>query len=68
MHSLFERISYLLFDLCHFVAALDGERISVGFHIVDDSARSVAASIHELFTRFTSGSSQYGADLSPFCA
>ena len=36
MHSLFERISYFLFDFCHFVAALDGERISVGFHIVEE--------------------------------
>ena len=36
MHSLFERISYFLFDLCHFVAALDGKRISVGFHIIEE--------------------------------
>ena len=36
MHSLFECISNLLFDLCHFVAALDGESISVGFHIIEE--------------------------------
>ena len=36
MHSLFERISNLLFDLCHFIAALDGKRISVGFHIIEE--------------------------------
>ena len=35
MHSLFGRISNLLFDLCHFIAALDGKRISVGFHIIE---------------------------------
>ena len=26
----------LLFDLCHFVAALNGEGISVGFHIIEE--------------------------------
>mgnify|MGYP000075560330 CR=1 FL=1 len=36
---LFERISYLLSDLCHFVAALNGERISVGFHIIEEHER-----------------------------
>ena len=36
MHSLFERISNLLFDFSHFIAALDGERISVGFHVVEE--------------------------------
>ena len=36
MHSLFERISNLLFDFCHFVTAFDGERISVGFHIIEE--------------------------------
>ena len=41
MHSLFERISYLLFDFCHFVAALDGERISVCFHIIEEHERLV---------------------------
>ena len=41
MHSLFERISNLLFDLCHFVAAFDGERISVCFHVVEEHERLV---------------------------
>ena len=41
MHSLFERISNLLFDLCHFIAALDGERIPVGFHIIEEHERLV---------------------------
>ena len=41
MHSLFERISNLLFDLCHFIAALDRERISVGFHIIEEHERLV---------------------------
>ena len=41
MHSLFECISYFLFDLCHFVAALDGERISVGFHVIEEHERLV---------------------------
>ena len=36
MHSLFERISHFLFDLCHFISAFDGERVSVGFHIVEE--------------------------------
>ena len=36
MHSLFECISNLLSDLCHFVAAFDGEGISVGFHIIEE--------------------------------
>ena len=36
MHSLFERISNLLFDLCHFIATLNGKRISVGFHIIEE--------------------------------
>ena len=36
MHSLFERISNLLFDLCHFIAALNGKRISVGFHVIEE--------------------------------
>ena len=36
MHSLFERISNLLFDLCHFIAALNGKRIPVGFHIIEE--------------------------------
>ena len=39
MHSLFECISNLLFDLCHFVAAFDGEGISVGFHIIEEHER-----------------------------
>ena len=41
MHSLFERISNLLFDLCHFIAALNGERIPVGFHIIEEHERLV---------------------------
>ena len=41
MHSLFERISNLLFDFCHFVTAFDGERISVGFHIIEEHERLV---------------------------
>ena len=41
MHSLFECISNLLFDLCHFVAAFDGEGISVGFHIIEEHERLV---------------------------
>lgn len=41
MHSLFERISNLLFDLCHFVAALNGKRIPVGFHIIEEHERLV---------------------------
>ena len=36
MHSLFERISNLLFDFCHFIAALNGKRIPVGFHIIEE--------------------------------
>ena len=36
MHSLFECISNLLFDFCHFIAALDGERITVGFHVIEE--------------------------------
>ena len=54
MHSLFERISYLLSDLCHFIAALNGKRISVGFHIIEEHEGLVQKFILE--RRFSSSS------------